>query len=37
MTIFLNLRDLITMDIDCMKQDVLKLPPEEELGERSFN
>lgn len=33
MTIFLNLRDLITMDIDCMKQDVLKLPPEEELGE----
>lgn len=33
MTIFLNLRDLITMDIDCMKQDVLKLPPEKELGE----
>lgn len=33
MTIFLDLKDLITMDIDCMKQDVLKLPPEKELGE----
>lgn len=33
MTIFLDLKDLITMDIDCMKQDVLKQPAEEELGE----
>jgi len=33
MTIVFHLRDLITMDIDCMKQDVLKQPAEEELGE----